>query len=98
MLSKSQFQLLSHIVGEAEQGVSVSTLAEQLEWSPEHTSRVIAALETNGYVRTSDVGREKQVTAAEIEPIEQLKSLVTEYRHVNFADVVAGAGLEVLYY
>jgi DNA-binding MarR family transcriptional regulator len=98
VLSKSQFQLLSHLIGEAGQEVSISTLAEQLEWSPGHTSRIIAALETNGYVRTSDVGREKRVTAAEIEPIEQLKSLVTEYRHVDFADVVAGAGFEVLYY
>nr|WP_318571276.1 helix-turn-helix domain-containing protein [Salinigranum marinum] len=49
-------------------------------------------------MRTTSVGRQKLVTLSEIEPVEQLEALITEYGHVDFAELVAGSGLQLLYY
>lgn len=98
MISKSHFQLLSHLIDGAESEVAMSTLADQLEWSLGHTSRVVSELERYGYVQTEEQGRRKLVSLTDIEPIEQLEGLMTEYGHVDFPELIAGAGLRILYY
>lgn len=98
MITKSQLRLLLNIIREPEREVSISTLADRLDWSVGHTSRLVSELEARGFVRTSQSGSQKLVTDLDIDPIEQLAALVTEHSHVDFADLVAGSGLEVLYY
>lgn len=98
MISKSQFRLLSYLIDESEREVPISSLADGLGWSAGHTSRVVSELETRGCVRTRDAGRRKLVTLADIEPVEQLESLVTEYGHVDFPKLVSGSALQLLYY
>lgn len=98
MLGKSQLQLLSYLIDESEREVPISTLADQLDWSAGHASRVVSELETVGCLRTRDGGRRKLVTLADIEPVEQLEALVTEYSHVDFPELIAGSGLRLLYY
>ncbi|WP_323677573.1 helix-turn-helix domain-containing protein [Halorubellus sp. PRR65] len=98
MFSKSQFRVLSNLIQNAKQEVPISTLASQLDWSQSHTSRVVDALETNGHLHTTKRGRKKRVTIADTEPIEDLKPLLTEYAHIDFADHVTGGALEILYY
>ena len=98
MITKSQLKILSYLIEGSEREVSISTLADRLDWSAGHTSRVVSELEAHGCVRTSDAGRRTLVTLSEIEPVEQLEGLVTEYGHVDFPNLVAGAGLQLLYY
>lgn len=98
MVGKSQFRLISHLIENPEREVPISTLADRLEWSAGHTSRVVSELEARGCVRTKNAGRQKLVTLGQIEPIEQLEALMTEYGHVDFPELVAGSGLQLLYY
>ena len=98
MVEKSHFRLLSHLVVGSGSEVGISTLADQLDWSAGHTSRIVSELEAYGYVRTKQSGRQKLVSPTEIEPIEQLEGLLTEYSHMDLPDLIAGAGLLVLYY
>ncbi|THE64270.1 hypothetical protein D8Y22_13875 [Salinadaptatus halalkaliphilus] len=78
--------------------MGISTLADQLDWSAGHTSRIVSKLEAYGYVQTKQSGRQKLVSPTDIEPIEQLEGLLTEYSHMDLPDLIAGAGLLVLYY
>lgn len=98
MVSESHFRAVSHLIEEDESGVSISTLADQLEWSPGHASRIVNDLETYGYAHTEQSGREKLVSLADIEPIENLEGLLTEYGHMDLLSLIAGSGLQILYY
>ncbi|GAB7020878.1 helix-turn-helix domain-containing protein [Halostagnicola bangensis] len=98
MVAKSQLRLLSHLIEGVESEMGLSTLADQLDWSAGHTSRVVSELEAYGYVQTKQNGRQKLVSPTDIEPIEQLEGLLTEYSHMDLPDLIAGAGLLVLYY
>lgn len=98
MIRKNYFQVISHLVIEGESEVSISTLANQLGWSPGHSSRIVAELEADGYVHTEQSGRQKLVSLTDIEPIEQLEGLLTEYSHMDLPSLIAGSGLQILYY
>ena len=98
MVEKSHFRLLSHLVVGSGSEVGISTLADQLDWSAGHTSRIVSELEAYGYVQTKQSGRQKLVSPTDIEPIEQLEGLLAEYSHMDLSDLIAGAGLLVLYY
>ena len=98
MLNKSQLQFLSHIIRSSEREMPINTLADRLNWSAGHTSRVVSELETRGCVRTRKVGRQKFVALTDIEPVEQLETLVSEYSHVDFPELIAGSALQMLYY
>lgn len=98
MVSESHFRVLSHLIEEDVSEVSISTLADQLEWSPGHTSRVVSDLESYGYVHTERTGREKLVTLSDIGPVAQLEGILTEYSHMDLPGLIAGSGLQLLYY
>lgn len=98
MIGKPQFQLLSYLIDDSGQEVPISTLADHLEWSDGHTSRIVSELETKGFIRTTKTGRQKLVSLAEIGPVEQLETLIIEYSHVDFPQLIAGSGLQLLYY
>lgn len=98
MVAESQLEIISYLVHESGGEVSVGDLAEQMGWSDGHVSRVVSELESDGYVRTKRDGRQKLVALSEIEPIERLESLLLEYSHVDFPELIAGSGLAVLYY
>lgn len=98
MISKSQLQLLSSFMTYSERRMAISTLASRLDWSVGHTSRIVSELEILGYIRAIDAGHQKLVTLADVEPIEQLKTLVNEYSHMDFPDLIAGSGVHLLYY
>ncbi|WP_233139009.1 HTH domain-containing protein [Halorubrum salipaludis] len=98
MMSESHLRVISQLIDGGDPEVSISTLADQLEWSTSHASRVITELEAYGCVQTKQSGREKLVSLTEIEPIEQLEGLLTEYRHMDLPALLAGSGLQILYY
>ena len=97
MLSKSHFQVISHLIDGSDPELSVSALADQLEWSASHASRIISELEAYGCVQTNQSGREKLVSLTEIEPIEQLEDLLAEYRHMYLPALTPGSGFTTLY-
>jgi len=98
MISKSHLQLLSYLLGTTDSELSVTSLADSLDWSLGHTSRVVSELKTWGCVRTETQGRRKVVVPTDIEPVEELEALLTEYSHVDFPQLIAGSGLQILYY
>lgn len=98
MIGKSQLSLLSALVDSPEREVSVGVLADRLDWSDGHTSRVVSQLDAQGYLRVKDTGTHTLVSLSDIEPIEQLQTLLTEYAHVDFPELIAGSGLRLLYY
>jgi len=98
MIAESHFRFISYFITEQGSEVSVTTLASKLELSRGHTSRIVTELETHGIAQTRSSGREKLVTLADIEPIEQLEGLLTEYSHMEFPSLIGGSGLELLYY
>ena len=98
MLSKSHIQLLSHLLGTTDSELSVTYLADALDWIHGHTSRIVSELKGWGCIRTETRGRQKIVSLTDIEPIEELEELTTEYSHVDFPEVIAGSGLQILYY
>ena len=98
MISKSQLRLLSHLTNSPQSETSIDGIADQLDWSIGHTSRVVSELESYGRIRTRKAGRKKLVTLSNIEPVEQLGVLVNEYSHIDFPDLIAGSGLQLLYY
>jgi DNA-binding transcriptional regulator GbsR (MarR family) len=98
MIGKSEFRFLSVLMEISASEVAVSDLAEQLEWSLGHTSKVVSDLETRGCVRTRKHEGRKLVAPAEIEPIEELEALLAEFGHVDFPELVAGAALQLCYY
>ncbi|WP_283402856.1 helix-turn-helix domain-containing protein [Halorubrum sp. DM2] len=98
MMSKSHLRVISQLIDGGDPEVSISTLADQLEWSTSHASRIITELEAYGCIQTKQSGREKPVSLTEIEPIEQLEGLLTEYRHMDLPALIAGSGLQILYY
>lgn len=98
MISKSQFRLLSHLIEMADSDAPMSTLADSLDWSSGHTSRVVSELEAYGCVQTETRGRRKVVSLTDIKPIEELEELITEYSHVDLPELIAGSGLRILYY
>lgn len=98
MVKKSHFRVISYLIGKSESEVSISTLADHLEWSPGHVSRTVSELEAYGYVQTKQRGRQKLVSLTDIEPIEQLEGLLSEYTHMDLPGLIAGSGLQILYY
>lgn len=98
MVAESHFRVLAHLIDEGASEVSISALAAQLDWSPGHASRTVSDLETYGYVHTEQRGREKRVSLTDIDSIEQLEALLTEYRHMDLPGLIAGAGAYILYY
>jgi len=98
MIEESHFRVISYFITEQESEVSITTLASQLELSHGHTSRIVTEMETYGIATTTRSGRKKLVALADIEPIEQLEGLLTEYSHMEFPSLIGGSGLELLYY
>lgn len=78
--------------------MQLSVLAEQLGWSRGHTSRIVGELDEWGCVRTTTARQYKTVVLSKLKPIEQYESLVLEYDHVDFPNLIAGSGLQLLYY
>lgn len=98
MLSKSDLSVLSEFDDDGGSTPSQKELAERLNWSTGHTSRVISGLVERGYVRLQSQGKSKRVAPADVQPAERYREFVSEYPHVDFPDLIDGAGIRLLYY
>ena len=68
MMSKSHLRVISQLIDGGDPEVSISTLADQLEWSTSHASRIITELESYGCIQTKQSGREKSLPDLIIPP------------------------------
>ncbi len=98
MLSHSDIRTLSELAYLEQERVSIRALADRLDWSGDHTARIVSDLESRGYVTAERVGGQKQVALAFVRPVEEFVDLAREFAHVDFADLIAGSALRILYY
>lgn len=98
MLSQADLSLLSALVTLEEEYVQLQELADHLDWSESHTARVVARLESRGYLTTQQEGRRKRVALVYVRPVEAFVDLAREFDHVDFPDLIAGSALRILYY
>jgi len=98
MLSHSDIRTLSELAYLEQERVPIRALAERLDWSADHTARIVSDLESRGYVTADRVRGRKQVALAFVRPVEEFVDLVREFAHVDFADLIAGSALRILYY
>lgn len=98
MLSKSEVSVLSTLGRGSDQRVPLNEVAERLDWSNSYASRVISDLAERDFVTVDRDGRKKFVSVTEVQPVEQLGDLASEFEHVDFPDLISGVALEILYY
>jgi DNA-binding MarR family transcriptional regulator len=84
--------------GKSNQQLAVHDLADSLDWSESHTSRVISTLQERGFLRTERDSGQKLVSVTDIQPVEQLSDLTSEFEHVDFPNLISGSALNILYY
>jgi predicted transcriptional regulator len=73
-------------------------LADELDWDPGHTSRVVSRLaERELIIREQRNGR-YSITLSNAEPTERFADLTREFPHIDFPDLLAGSTIQLLYY
>jgi len=98
VLSQTELSLLSSLATIDEEHVPLQKIADHLDWSESHTARVVARLESRGYLTTRQEGRRKRVALVYVRPVEAFVDLAREFGHVDFPDLIAGSALRILYY
>lgn len=94
MLRESELRALA----ELQEPATVSELAERLDWSNNHTSEVVTALEGKGLVRKHRVGKTKRITPSESKAVELYHDLAQRFGHVDLPALLSGPTVELLYY
>ena len=98
MLSKPDLTVLSQLSTHASGNVIQRELAENLDWDPGHTSRVVSELaDQELVVREQDSGRYR-VSLSNAEPTERFADLTRKFSHVNFPDLLAGSTIKLMFY
>lgn len=98
MLSSSELRILSELASLGRERVPIRKLADRLGWSGDHTARIVSELESRGYVTAERTDGRRRVALAFVRPVEEFVDLAREFAHVDFADLVAGSALRILYY
>lgn len=98
MSSKSKIEILSEIGKKPNQAIPLYKIAERLDWSEGHASRVVSELEARDFVRTEREGGRKFVSPSDIQPVEELSSLTGELPHVDVSDLISGSAMDILFY
>lgn len=73
-------------------------LADELEWDPGHTSRVVSRLAESGLITREQQHGQYRLALSDAEPSQRFADLVREFPHVDFSDLLAGATMQLLYY
>lgn len=98
MLSVSEIRLLSEMSSGSLQDVNLNELADHLDWSVSHVSRVVSRLQERELLQADREGGEKIVRLPNARPIEQFSGLVRKFPHVDFPEYIAGSALRMCYY
>lgn len=98
MLSKGEVEVLSYLGKKPDQHIPLHEIADRLNWSESYASRVISKLHERDFVQTKRDRGKRFVSVTDIQPVEQLGDLTSEFDHVNFPELISGSALEILYY
>lgn len=98
MLSESELTILSYLSTEGVNGVIQRQLADSLEWDPSHTSRVVSKLAELSLVTREQQHGRYRVSLSNAEPTERFADLAREFPHVDFAGLIAGSSIQLLYH
>lgn len=94
MLTKPELVVLSAL----DEPASVSELATAVDKSPGHVSRTVSELVEKELVTVEREGRSKLVRSVRVEPVAVYRSLVRQFPHVGFEDLLTGTTIELLYF
>lgn len=94
MPSEAELRTLQILVTEK----SVSELSEDLEYSLSYMSEVVSELDEKGLVDTRKEGRTRLVSLSESKATELYRKLVQSHSHVDWAGLLSGKAVEILYY
>jgi len=98
VLSESELTVISHLSTHVAEGLTQQKLANELDWGPGHTSRVVSSLTESGLVlRDRQKGRYR-VSLSNAEPTERFADLAREFSHVDLPGLLAGSTIQLLYY
>ena len=98
MLSESELTVLSYLSTAADESLIQRELADELDWDPGHTSRIVSSLVESGLlVRKQQNGR-YSVSLSIAEPAERFADIAREFPHVDFPEILAGSTLQLLYH
>jgi len=86
------------VLATVERGDTISDLATNLGHSKSYLSRAVAALAEKGLVYTKRNGREKRVIPSDARAVELYQDFVRQHSYIEFAELLTGKALEVLYY
>jgi len=86
------------VLATVDRGDTISELASKLDHSESYLSRAVADLAQNGFVYTERDGRRKRVVPSDARAVEIYQDLVRQHSHIDFAELLTGKALEVLYY
>ena len=75
-----------------------SELATNLDRSLSYTSELVDRLETAGLVETRRQGKTKQIRLSDAKAFELLTTLMQQYAHIDWPELLSGAALRVCYY
>lgn len=98
MFSESELTVLSYLSTATDECLIQRELADELEWDPGHTSRVVSRLVENGLLSRERRNGRYRVSLSNAEPTERFADLVREFPHVGFPDLLAGSTIQLLYY
>ena len=93
-LTESELKCLRLIARNSK--ASISEIATALSALPQQVSRVVRSLEERGFVMTKRVARSKTVYLSDTKHAVEWRSLILEFSHVPFEQLLAGGALEVL--
>jgi DNA-binding MarR family transcriptional regulator len=91
-------QIELDVLATVDRGDAISDLATKLDHSESYISRAVGDLEKKELIHTERDGRHKLVVPTHAAPVATYQTLVREYPHIDFADLLTGKALEVLYY
>ena len=86
------------VLATVDRGDTISELASKLDHSESYLSRAVGDLAEKGLVYTERDGRRKRVVPSDARAVEIYQDLVRQHSHIDFAELLTGKALEVLYY
>ncbi|WEL18783.1 Transcriptional regulator, contains HTH domain [Halorhabdus sp. SVX81] len=86
------------VLATVDRGDTISELASKLDHSESYLSRAVGDLAQNGLVYTERDGRRKRVVPSDARAVEIYQDLVRQHSHIDFAELLTGKAIEVLYY
>lgn len=98
MLSESELTVLSHLSMQADEGLVQRELADELDWDPGHTSRVVTRLAESGLIIRKQQQGQYRLALSSAEPTQRFADIAREFPHVDFPDIPAGSTIQLLYY